>query len=79
MLTPEQLRAARAIANLSQRALAEASGVGAQTIKNLENGGQDPRLSTARALRSTLEGFGIVFFDADEHKQGGPGVRMREG
>lgn len=77
MLTPVQLRAARAMAGLSQRELAAASGVGAQTIKNIEGGGQDPRLSTAMALRRTLEALGIVFMDAGEHKDGGPGVRLK--
>ncbi len=38
MLTPEQLRAARAMVGL-RSALAAASGVGAQTIKNIEGGG----------------------------------------
>lgn len=77
MLTADQIRAARAIAGLSQRQLAEISGVGQQTIKSIENGTVDPRVSTMQALKDTLESRGVIFFGAGEHKDGGPGVRVR--
>lgn len=77
MLTPEQIRAARGLLNWSQRELAEASGVALQSIKNIETSKTDPRLSTATALRRTLEGHGVIFISAGETTNGGPGVRMR--
>ncbi|WP_082549502.1 helix-turn-helix transcriptional regulator [Mesorhizobium sp. Root552] len=74
MLTPQQIRAARGLLNWSQRELAEASGVALQSIKNIETGKTDPRLSTATALRHTLESKGVIFIDQNG---GGPGVRLR--
>ncbi len=47
MLTPAQIRAARALLNLSQDELPAASGLARQSIKNIERGVTDPRLSTA--------------------------------
>jgi predicted transcriptional regulator len=78
MLTPEQIRAARGLLNRSQRELSEMSGVALQSIKNIETGKTDPRLSTATALRKCLEDQGVIFLSAGETTQGGPGVRLRK-
>jgi transcriptional regulator with XRE-family HTH domain len=79
MLTPEQIRAARGLLNWSQRELAEASGVAVQSIKNIETGKTDPRLSTATALRHTLELKGVIFLSGNDTTPGGPGVRLKSG
>jgi predicted transcriptional regulator len=73
----QNARAARAMTNLSQRQLAEASGVGQQTIKSSEGGSVDPRVSTLQALKDTLEARGVVFLSDGENRDGGPGVRVR--
>lgn len=76
MLTPQQIRAARALLNWSQNQLAEASGVAAQSIKNIERGVTDPRLTTATALRRTLEAAGVQFVDNGDTASGA-GVALR--
>ena len=74
MLTPHQLRAARAIVGWSREALAEKSGVPAITTKQFENGDTDPRLSTLNKWRRSLEAAGVEFIDPAGGK--GPGVRL---
>ncbi len=76
MLTPAQIRAARALLGWSQAELAAASGVALQSIKNIETGKTDPRLSTATALRRALEAAGVIFLNDGESVNGGPGVRL---
>ncbi len=75
MLTPAQIRAARALLNWSQASLAEASGVASQSIKNIERGVTDPRLSTAMAIKTTLEKAGVRFLEAGDSATG-PGVAL---
>ncbi len=77
MIFPAQLRAARALLNISQLRLSEMSGVGIATIKRIELG--DDISGTARTLMrlcTALEADGIVFIGQDE--VGGPGVRLRD-
>ena len=76
MLTPQQLRAARAIVGWSREALAEKSGVPAITTKQFENGDTDPRLSTLHKWRRALEAAGVAFLDETETE--GPGVRLKK-
>lgn len=76
MLTPAQIRAARALVGWSQAELANASGVALQSIKNIETGKTDPRLSTATALRRALERAGVIFLEDGQSVDGGPGVRL---
>jgi transcriptional regulator with XRE-family HTH domain len=73
----EQLRAARAMAGLTQADLAERSGVSLPTIKRLETG-EGPlgvRLDTLQKLQGALEDAGILFLAENGH---GPGVRLRK-
>ena len=49
VLTPAQLRAARALLGWSREDLADKSGVGAETVKNLERRGNRHRHSRGRA------------------------------
>ncbi len=75
MIFPAQIRAARALLNISQRQLAEASGIGIATIKRLEtrNGIAGAARTIAR-LQEILESQGVDFVDQDE--LAGPGVRL---
>jgi DNA-binding XRE family transcriptional regulator len=53
--------------------------VAVQSIKNIETGKTDPRLSTATALRHTLELKGVIFLSGNDTTPGGPGVRLKSG
>ena len=73
-ITPEQCRAARALLDWSQSALAEATGAGQSTVAKFERGIREPHASTLKKLRATLEAAGVEFIDENG---GGPGVRLR--
>jgi transcriptional regulator with XRE-family HTH domain len=78
MLTPAQLRAARAIVGWSREKLAEKADVSAETIKRFEFRGSDPKLSTLNKVRRALEAAGVEFIDdGAKSDEGGPGVRLR--
>ena len=75
VLTPAQLRAARALLDWSREDLAEESGSRSETVKNFELRGSDPKLGTVQKWRRALEAAGVRFIDADDVD--GPGVRLR--
>jgi transcriptional regulator with XRE-family HTH domain len=75
MLTPRQLRAARALVGYSREKLAKASGTSAEAIKNYEIRGADSRGSTLIAWRTALIKAGVIFLDADEQAE--EGVRFK--
>lgn len=77
MISPAQIRAARALIGWKQTDLAKASGVSEMSVKNIERGVTDPRASTLQALQSALEAAGVVFLDPGHHRDGGAGVRLR--
>ena len=77
MLYPAQLRAARALLNMSQVKLAKRAGVGVATVKRIE---MSEKISgsarTLAKLQAALEREGVVFvFQSDNH---GPGVRLKQ-
>jgi predicted transcriptional regulator len=75
LITGNQLRAARALADVEQKWLAEASGVSINTIRNMEARGADPITSgavTVWKVQTALESAGIEFTNG-----GQPGVRLR--
>lgn len=77
MITPAQIRAARALIGWKQTELAEASGVSEISIKNIERGSTDPRSSTLAALQAAFDKAGVVFLDPGDTRDGGPGVRLK--
>jgi transcriptional regulator with XRE-family HTH domain len=77
VLTPAQLRAARALIGWSREDLAERSGVGANTTKDFEINGSDPKLGTVQKWKRTLEREGVIFLDETEAE--GPGLRLKKG
>lgn len=81
MITPQQIRGARAMLGLTQADLAKAADISATALNNIERGSSDPKASTLQAIQKALEGAGIIFVANGELKDGGPGVRlkMREG
>ena len=77
MITPAQIRAARALLGWKQADVAAHSGVSLMSIKNIERGATDPRSSTLRAIQSALESGGIIFLETGSTREGGPGVRLK--
>jgi DNA-binding XRE family transcriptional regulator len=61
MLTPDQIRAARAILGLNQAALAKLAGLSATALNSIEGGQSDPKMSTIEAIRRALEANGARF------------------
>jgi transcriptional regulator with XRE-family HTH domain len=77
VLTPAQLRAARALLGWSREDLADKSGVGANTTKDFEINDSNPKLRTVQMWMRTLEQAGVTFLD--ETDTDGPGVRLKKG
>ncbi|RVM32893.1 helix-turn-helix domain-containing protein [Sinorhizobium meliloti] len=75
MITPAQIKAARAMLDWKQTDLAAASGLSEMSVKNVEKGQKDSRMSTIQSIRSALESAGIIFIDQNGN---GPGVRLRD-
>jgi transcriptional regulator with XRE-family HTH domain len=71
-ITPEQLRAARALLDWSQEDLEKVSHVAKKTIADFERGAQIPYRRTLSDLAEALEVAGIVFIPENG---GGAGVR----
>jgi transcriptional regulator with XRE-family HTH domain len=76
MLTPPQLRAARAIVGWSREELAEKSGMSAQAIREFELGSSDPKMGTVQKWKRALEAAGVTFLE--ETETDGPGLRLRK-
>lgn len=58
-----------------QTDLAAAAGLSEMSVKNVEKGQKDSRMSTIQSIRSALEAAGIIFIDQNGN---GPGVRLRD-
>lgn len=74
MITPRQIRAARALLGWSQQQLADKAIVSLNALARLEKGVVDSRLSTVQAIQKALTKAGVDFLPAD---QKGEGVRLR--
>lgn len=61
MITPEQIRAARALLNWKQSDLAKAAHISLPSINNMERAIGSPRVETMRAVQHALELAGIEF------------------
>lgn len=78
MITPAQIRAARALIGWKQADLARAASVSEISIKNIERGATDPRSSTLSAIEAAFNAAGVLFLDPGVTRDGGAGVRLRE-
>ena len=76
MLSPAQLRAARALLKWSRDTLAEKSGISAESVHGFETRGTDAKRSTMLAWKRALEAAGIEFLEPTEDGKG-EGVRFR--
>jgi DNA-binding XRE family transcriptional regulator len=73
MITPQQMKAARAFAEWDQKQLAAASGVSLPTIQRMEKLGMArSSVANATAVKEALESAGVEFTNGDQ-----PGVRMK--
>src|SRR5258706_11476773 len=75
VLSAQQIRAARGVLGWSRRELALISGVSEGTIKALETGATDARLSTLRKLAKTFAAHAVQFVTDGPSS----GVLMRNG
>ncbi len=75
MITPAQIRMARAGLGISVRVLAERSSVAESTIHRFEASRGGMQTNTLDRLQIALEAAGAIFLPADA--TGGPGVRMK--
>ena len=74
MISPGQVRAARAFLDWKQTDLAKAAGISEGSVKNVEGGNTGSYQSTLRAVQSALEKAGVEFI---AENGGGAGVRLR--
>lgn len=75
LTTGNQLRAARALAGLTQVELAERAKLNPNTIRDMEARGEAvlrSSLETVRAVQLALEAAGVEFLNGDR-----PGVRVK--
>lgn len=77
MITPAQIRAARALLGLDITDLSTRSGLTEQTLAGLESDqihlGDNPEML---AVKHALESLGITFFSGGDCPPGGDGVRL---
>lgn len=71
MITPAQIRAARALLNWKQSDLAKASGLSLPSVNNIERAIGSPRMDTMAALQAALGNAGVLFTS-------GNGVALRD-
>jgi transcriptional regulator with XRE-family HTH domain len=80
MITAAQLRAARALLGMDQRALAEASGLSLPTIQRMEASEDVIRgqVDSLMKLIAALEGAGVELINQGAvSERGGRGVRLK--
>lgn len=76
MISPEQCRAARALAGLTAEQLAAAAGVSHVTLKRFESG-RTMQADTINAIVAALQRAGITFVAAGQTSRGGgAGLRL---
>jgi transcriptional regulator with XRE-family HTH domain len=81
VITAAQLRAARALAQIDQRELAERSGLSVPTIQRMESSDGVIRgnVDSLMKLIAALEALGIVLIgDNATSDKGGRGVRLKD-
>jgi transcriptional regulator with XRE-family HTH domain len=80
MITAAQMRAARALAGIDQRSLAEKSGLSVPTIQRMEasDGVIRGNVDSLMKLIDALDAFGIALIGDGTHSaSGGRGVRLK--
>ena len=75
MITPEQIRGARAMLNMKQADLAKAANISTAALHNIERETAIPRAATSASIQRALEDAGAQFIPENG---GGAGVRLRK-
>jgi predicted transcriptional regulator len=75
MITPQQIRGARAMLGLTQAELAALASISKTGLNNIESGATDPKASTLKAIQAALEAAGVEFIPENG---GGAGVRLKK-
>lgn len=78
MITPAQVRMARAALGITAAQLATLARIGQATVLRFERDEGVVLTSTLEAIQSALEKKGIIFLASGEQKPGGPGVRLKK-
>lgn len=74
-MSPAQCRAARALINMNQTALADAAGLGLSTVVDFEKERRVVSDQAIASIQSALEAAGVIFVAENGE---GPGVRLRK-
>jgi len=74
IITPAQVRAARAMLQISRQDLSKGAKVAERTISDFETGRRNPIPATLTAIKTALEVAGVIFI---EENGDGPGVRLK--
>ena len=75
MMTPHQIRAARALLGWTQADLADKAGLSAFTLTVVEAGSERARSRTLSKIAAAFDAAGVLFLEPGEG--GGPGVRLK--
>ena len=73
-ITPAQCRAARALLDYDQAALASKASLGLSTVVDFERERRAVSVKAKDAIRAALEAAGVEFTNGEE-----PGVKLRKG
>lgn len=76
MITTAQLRAARALIDMTIDELAGMSGLSADAIRSAEAGAGTPDQNVGERLKRMFESKGVVFVAAGQQDASGAGVRL---
>jgi predicted transcriptional regulator len=73
MISPSQIRGARAMLGLTQADLAAKADISKTALISIETSMSDPKASTLSAIQKALEAAGVEFTNGEQ-----PGVRLRK-
>jgi DNA-binding XRE family transcriptional regulator len=73
MISPSQIRGARAMLGLTQADLAAKAGISKTALIAIETATSDPKASTLSSIQRALEATGVEFTNGDQ-----PGVRLKK-
>ena len=74
-VTPDQIRAGRALLNMSQGMLAKLANLGLSTVVDFEKSRRRVSDAALDAMRTALQSSGVIFVSENG---GGPGVRLKK-
>jgi len=78
-ITGNQIKAARSLVGMDQKALADKAKVSINTVRNMEGTGAERirvRTDTLDAVVDALKDWGVALIDEGQMVEGGSGVRL---